>query len=107
MTPEQLDIEYLARRAQRAGAFEIGPDRDWGRSSNSLVSLAYGVGDLEMPSDWYDYAACVRAMNGLPAHRRTQEIVDALGRQRAHVAAKYPEGQGHYAEAMPRDLVCR
>ena len=109
MTPEQMqsDIEFLARRAARSGAFSYSQDRDWGVSSNSLVSLAYGVGGLEMPSDWWDYAACERAAKNLPAHRRTSEIDAALALQRAHVAKKYPEGAGHYREAMPDDLVSR
>ena len=102
MTEDQLrsDIAFLARRAQRAGAWSNTEDRDWGVSSNSLVSLAYGIGDLEMPSDWYDYAACERAANNMPPHRRTPEIMAALAAQRAHVAARHAEGEGHYDKAM-------
>ena len=108
MTLEQMirDIDFLARRAQRAGCFETGHGhRDWGVSSNSLVSLAYGVGDLEMPSDWFDYAACERAARNLPPHRRTTAIDAALALQKSHVISKYPEGIGHYVEAMPADFV--
>lgn len=101
------DIDFLARRAQRAGAFSTAENRDWGASSNSLVSLAYGVGEAAMPSDWFDYAACVRVAENMPAHRRTPAIDAALAAQKAHVSAKYPEGKGHYREAMPSDLVNR
>lgn len=43
-THEQMqeDIEFLAKRAGRAGSFDASEGRDWGISSNSLVSLAYG-----------------------------------------------------------------
>lgn len=89
MTTDRLqeDVNFLARRAQRAGSFSMLADqRDWGISSNSLVSLAYGVGPLQMPSDWADYAACERAFAAMPYHRRTPAIVEALELQKAHVA---------------------
>lgn len=102
----QADIEFLARRAQRAGSFSTSEARDWGVSSNSLVSLAYGVGELAMPSDWYDYAACERAAHAMPLHRRTEAVWRALAQQKAHVTTRYPEGKGHHPEAM-RDFISR
>lgn len=108
-THEQMqeDIEFLAKRAGRAGSFDASEGRDWGISSNSLVSLAYGVGDLQMPADWWDYAACERVMSRLPVHRQTDVIRDAWAVQRMHVASRWPEGDGHYTKAMPSDLVNR
>lgn len=46
LSREQLesDIEFLARRAKRTGGWYAEARRDWGISSNSLVSYAYGVG---------------------------------------------------------------
>lgn len=103
----QADIDFLSRRAQRAGSFSTDEARDWGISSNSLVSLAYEVGSLAMPSDWYDYAACQRAYAALPEHRRTPKVTEALAQQKSCVAARYPEGEGHYINAMPNDFVSR
>ena len=107
LTHEQMqaDIEFLAKRAGRAGKFSVQEGRDWGISSNSLVSLAYGVGSLEMPGDWWDYAACERALSNMPVHRQTDVVREALVAQKKHVAARWPEGEGHYTKAMPSDLV--
>lgn len=95
MTPEQMqsDIDFLARRQQRAGSVSFSRGRETGISSNSLVSLAYGVGELEMPSDWGDYAACARAFKRMPRHRRTSEILAALSEQKAAVEKKYPASE--------------
>lgn len=92
LTREQMeaDIEFLALRARRSGAFDSYAKRDWGISSNSLVSFAYNVGDLEMPHDWGDYAACIRVARKLPRHRRTAKIITALGIQKSYVAEQYP-----------------
>lgn len=76
----QQDVAYLAKRAQRAGSFSCGERRrDWGASSNYIVAIAYGVDARpEMPFDRSDYAACVRAVRGLPRHRRTETVMAAL-----------------------------
>ena len=87
----EMDIRFLARRAGNAGAFICSEDRDWGISSNSLVDVAYGVGKQIMPSDWSDYAACVRAVRHLPRHRRTKMILHALRRARRCVERRYPK----------------
>jgi hypothetical protein len=85
----EADIEFLALRSRASGSFVIASKRDWGVSSNSIVSFAYGVGDLEMPYDWADYAACVRAARKLPRHRRTKTILIALNLQKEAVTQRY------------------
>ncbi len=91
----KADVDYLARRASRAGAFICDARRDTGISSNSLVAIAYGTGTQQMPSDWSDYAACVRAVRGLPRHRRTSAVLMALRQARKTVEGRYPrEGDG-------------
>jgi hypothetical protein len=85
------DIDYLARRAQRAGSFSCSERRDTGMSSNAIVSLAYGVGEQgALPSDRSDYAACVNAVRGLPRHRRTPKVMDALRKAKEAFKARYP-----------------
>lgn len=87
------DVRFLAMRAQRAGGYYADGKRDWGTSSNSLVALAYGVGKQAMPSDWADYAACVRAIRHLPKHRVTARILDALRSAKSAVEFKYPAAE--------------
>lgn len=91
-TREQLqeDVRFLAERQKHAGSFGFDRNRSTGISSNSLVSYAYGVGTPQMPSDWSDYAACLRAYRMLPRHRQTEDVALALSVQRSVVAAKYP-----------------
>jgi len=80
LTQLEQDVAYLAKRAVRAGSFKYSKYRDWGLSSNSIVGIAYGVGMQVMPWDRSDYAACVRAVRGLPRHRRTAPVMAALWR---------------------------
>ena len=91
LTREQMqaDIEFLATRQKRTGVFYADQKRDWGISSNSLVSYAYGVGVPEMPSDWSDYAACVRVARTMPRHRRTSLVMTALAVQKQAVEKRY------------------
>ena len=92
LTREQMqeDINFLATRQKRTGGWYSDRKRDWGISSNSLVSFAYGVGSPEMPSDWSDYAACVRVARKMPRHRRTAAVMTALAVQRQAVDNCYP-----------------
>jgi hypothetical protein len=102
----QIDVDYLVRRAKRAGGFYADSNRDWGMSSNSLVNYAYDVGVPVMPSDWHDYAACVRAARNLPRHRRTQRVLTALSVQKSAVLSRYPNRHGRsQRESVPKDLV--
>lgn len=94
----RADIAFLAKRCHNAGAFSCGGERDWGISSNSLVAMAYRVGRQQMPGDWHDYAACVRAVRHLPRHRRTPRILEALAKARRCVQRKYPR-RDHSQEA--------
>ena len=87
----KADIEYLARRAGRAGSFSCIGWRDTGRSSNAIISLAYGIGEQDdLPRDRSDYAACVNAVRGLPRHRRTRKIMDALRKAKVAYKERYP-----------------
>ena len=95
MTREQLeaDIKFLAQRQKRTGGWYSDRDRDWGISSNSLVSYAYDVGKPEMPLDWSDYAACVRVARRMPRHRRTKQIMIALSIQKSAVMKRHSESE--------------
>lgn len=84
------DVQFLACRASAAGSFGWDEERDSGISSNSLVGLAYGIGEQKMPSDRSDYAACVRAVRKLPRHRRTKNILSALKKAKLHFLSRYP-----------------
>lgn len=103
ITKEQLeaDVAFLSERANRAGCFYADADRAWGISSNAIVRLAYGgrgPASDEMPMDRSDFAACVRAVAQLPAHRHTPAVDAALDIARRAVAV-------HEAEHEARD--CR
>lgn len=81
--PFVADIEYLANRCEMAGSYRQCKERDWGDSANSIVSIAYGLRTLDgqvMPLDLDDAAACSRAVDGLPEHRKTPDVLTALGR---------------------------
>ena len=90
----EADVAFLANRCQRTGGFSCDEKRDWGISSNSLVSVAYGVGKPEMPFDWSDYAAC----SGLSAPSATPEDLEVkavLIAQRKAVVSRYPNRPHH------------
>ena len=90
MVDMKADIEYLARRAQRAGSFSCSGWRDTGASSNAIINLAYGIGEQDnLPRDRSDYAACVNAVRGLPRHRRTRKIMDALRKAKSAYRGRY------------------
>ena len=63
----RADVAYLLNRAGNAGRlrthYKYDPRRDFGASSNALVTYAYtGLEPTEWPRDRSDYAACVRAV---------------------------------------------
>ena len=107
LTREQLeeDVRFLAERQKKASCLSFKErHRSTGISSNSLVSYAYGVGSFEMPSDWSDYAACVRAFRSMPRHRQTEDVALALSAQRTAVTKKYPADQ---RRAWNREPICQ
>lgn len=87
------DVDFLARRAAMAGATSLGrEDRDYGRSSNSIVSIAYGLATLEeqkMPGDDSDMGSIERMWAKLPEHRKTLDAEKAIQAARAVKARKY------------------
>jgi hypothetical protein len=86
------DIEYLARRQQKAGSVSFTAERETGVSSNSIVSIAYGIVKLEdqsFPSDWSDLNACRNMWKKLPEHRKTGDALIAM--ERAEAAIKNTE----------------
>lgn len=88
----QEDIDFLLERAGKAGGVSFMEPRDYGKSSNALVELAYGgtvPGDDQMPRDKADILACMRAVSKLPSHRQTAEVMEAL--QRAKEAVGHPD----------------
>ena len=79
------DIEFLAKRQQMASAISFYGERDTGVSSNSIVSIAYGVTKLEnqsFPSDLSDMMACENMWKKLPTHRKTGDGLTAMERAR-------------------------
>ena len=77
----RADVAFLAPRAAHAGCFSPPKDRDFGRSSNAIVRLAYGgpVPDSsEVPFDESDYRACRLAVMQMPDHRRTEAVLEAF-----------------------------
>jgi len=83
---EQLeaDVAFWAQRALKANSCSLSDGgRDTGVSSNSIVAIAYGICglcDQEFPMDADDLAACYRAWNKLPSHRKNQAATQALHR---------------------------
>ena len=83
MTNEQLkkDIEFLAERQLKAGAISFMGDRETGLSSNSIVSIAYGLEPLEyqrFPSDVSDMRSIENMWKKLPEHRKTGDGLKAM-----------------------------
>jgi len=79
------DIEFLAKRQQKASSISFYGERDTGVSSNCIVSIAYGVTKLEdqsFPSDLSDMIACENMWKKLPAHRKTGDGLTAMERAR-------------------------
>jgi hypothetical protein len=82
----RADVAFLAERAIRAGIFSTPKYRDFGRSSNAIVRLAYGgpaPEPDEVPFDETDCRACQLAVMRLPEHRRTEAVLEALRRAEA------------------------
>jgi hypothetical protein len=92
------DIAFLAERCKRAGCWSSAEDgRDTGSSSNSIVSIAYGLMPLEeqrMPADLGDWAACCRMLEKLPEHRHTKDVQEAMHRAAQAVYQKRIEESG-------------
>jgi hypothetical protein len=79
-TKEQLeeDIIFLAKRQTKTFG---DPERDIGSSSNSIVSIAYGIIPLSeqcFPGDSADMIACDNMWDKLPAHRKTGDALKAI-----------------------------
>lgn len=83
-TKKQLlqDVEFLAKRQNKAGSFSFNDDgRDTGVSSNSIVSIAYGLLELSkqyFPGDHSDLQACERMWSKLPEHRKQGDALKAM-----------------------------
>jgi hypothetical protein len=83
-TKEQLeeDIIFLAKRQTKTSKITFGDrERDTGSSSNSIVSIAYGIiplSEQEFPGDLSDMAACENMWNKLPYHRKTGDALKAI-----------------------------
>lgn len=93
-TRQQLesDVEFLAKRANSSGCWTSPDNRSTGASANSIVGIAYGTinpGNQRMPGDQSDLDSCVRAVERLPEHRRTQLVYDALNGAKRHLAIKH------------------
>jgi len=97
MTPQEADIAFLLLRADCAGSCSFTSDRWTGASSNSIVSVAYGGEQKELPWDRSDYAACVRTVRRLPKHRVTPEVMAALRKAKEHYLSRYPDRDGRRA----------
>lgn len=78
----EKDVVYLLARQTNAGKCLFYGERDFGISSNSLVSIAYGesLENQKMPADASDLHACQLAFERLPEHRKTDTAKIALER---------------------------
>jgi len=86
-----LDIKFLAERAGEAGKTRFSGYRETGASSNSIVSIAYGIlplADQILPSDESDLTACENMWKKLPEHRKTPEVLSAMERARSYIDEK-------------------
>ena len=89
----KADVKFLLDRSQRAGSVSFTGNRETGRSSNSIVSIAYGrtkLKDQKMPSDISDLKACFRMWEKLPEHRKTKDARQALLRAIIKIDRKKP-----------------
>lgn len=82
-----LDVAFLANRCKNVGRarFYDGEHRDIGLSSNSIVSIAYGLADIKdqkLPHDDDDLNACERMWEKLPDHRKCGDAMVAMERAR-------------------------
>lgn len=84
MTKEQLeeDVKFLAERQMNAGSLMFGGgERDTGRSSNSIVAIAYELQPLEQqafPGDLADMISCENMWKKLPEHRKCGDGLKAM-----------------------------
>ena len=70
------DVDFLAQRLAQTGKWQL--TRGTGQSSDNLVAIAYYTAPLEgqkLPHDESDYAACIRAFEKLPQHRKELQVV--------------------------------
>ena len=76
------DVFFLANRASAANKVSfLDSARDTGGSSNSIVSIAYGVLDFKnrcLPSDSSDLRSCENMWLKLPEHRKTGDAGKAM-----------------------------
>lgn len=92
-TNDQLldDIEFLANRQVHSGSLGSSSPRDTGLSSNSIVSIAYGLVDIDnqtLPLDRYDLEACERMWEKLPEHRKVGATLVAISRAREVISSR-------------------
>ena len=88
-----IDNSFLLARSMKAGSCSFREGRDTGISSNSIVAIAFDViklNEQEMPNDKADLAACIRAFDKLPYHRRTKDALEALKRAKQALEAENP-----------------
>jgi len=75
------DVNFLLGRSMKSGGMSLSSERDTGISSNSIVAIAYGIGELsqqELPSDSNDLQACRNMWHKLPGHRQTEDAIQAM-----------------------------
>lgn len=92
-----MDLDFLLQRSKTSGHFSFSEtNRCTGVSSNALVIFAFsGVAPNKdhFPSDPSDYKACLRTIDMLPNHRRTEEVFLLLNKYRLHVKNRYPDSE--------------
>lgn len=83
------DVEFLSKRSLQAGSVSFFSTsllrRDTGRSSNSIVAIAYGLTSLEkqiMPSDSSDMDSCEAMWEKMPEHRKRGDALLAMQKAR-------------------------
>jgi len=83
------DVLFLSNRVEQAGRCVFSGYRETGQSSNSIVSIAYNLLNLQsqvLPSDESDLQACKNMWKKLPEFRKTTKVRKAM--ERAEQALK-------------------
>lgn len=75
------DIKFLSERQLKSDSISHSGKRETGISSNSIVSIAYGLIPLEeqeFPNDLADMNACENMWYNLPDHRKEGDALKAM-----------------------------
>jgi len=87
----KAERDFLLQRAGAAGSCNFTNERWTGVSSNGLVTIAFGGQSDDLPLDGSDLAACYRTVMRLPAHLKTDAVMEQLRRGEEYIASRRPD----------------